>query len=365
MQRNERFVLAISPFAVGPEHVHSLIDDEFYFRYLLERGAEFLFHAPAHSCERLERTFPAHRHRLRILAASGEGMRALWQLSGAVTVVPSASVVFFGYSEKMVTAFLLRHALADFRLILVATNNFSAGRVRLYGGRLRAFLRLARSKLRRLVVHTDYELSLIERLDRPSRLRAMAKRHHLMLPAQASSFATDRPVIAFFGPSKTEKPIEPLAALIAADVDGRFQYRVYGVTEAQRQLVQAGAPPQASVVFHSGLLSNEAYANAVAAANIVLLTHNRDFEGKLSGNLCDCIAHQVPFLGSAIEPHLEYLRRFGEIGYALDMTSGSWVHEFLRLFTREDLLRRRELMATAAASFTRSAIYQDLDRCIA
>ena len=364
MQGDRRFVLAISPFGVGPEHVHSLLDDEFYFAYLVERGREFLFYAPKYSCARLEKTFPAQKHRLRILPMSCEGMRALWQLCGTMNVYPRASVVFLGYSEKMVTAFLVRHAFADFRLTLVATNNFSARRVRLHGFRLRAFLGLTRPKLERLVVHTDYELSLIERLDRAVRLRAISKRHHLMLPGKVSSLAIDSAAIAFFGPVKSEKPIEPLAALIAADVGGRFEYRVYGVTEAEGQLLESRAPPRVRVLIYSGRLSNEAYAEAVASASIVLLTHNRDFEGKLSGNLCDCIAHQVPFLGSTVEPHLEYLRRFGQIGYAVDMTNELWASDFLRSFTKEDLLRRRELLDSAAASFTRRAIYEDLDRCI-
>lgn len=368
MEGSNRFVLAISPFGVGPEHVHSLLDDEFFFGYLVERGKEFLFYAPGYSCGLLEQAFPAHRHRLRILPESGGGMWSLWQLSGAMNVLPDASVIFFGYSEKLVAALLMRHALADFRLTLVATNNFSARRVRLHGRLLRAFLRLTRPKLERLVVHTDYELSLIERLDRTSRLRAISKRHHLMLPVirgAAPSFATDKPVIAFFGPVKPEKPIEPLAALIAADVGGRFEYRVYGVTEAEGELLQSRASSQVRILVNPGRLSNDAYAGAVASADMVLLTHNRDFEGKLSGNLCDCVAHQIPFLGSAIEPHLEYLRRFGEVGYVVDMTNERWAADFLQSFSQENLLLRRERMASAAASFSRGAIYEDLDRCVA
>jgi hypothetical protein len=358
-------VLAFSQFGSGPQAVHSLLDDEFYFGYLVERGVNFVFHAPAHSCARLETLFPAHRQRLRVLRASGEGMLASWRLSGVIEIAPGASVVFFGYSERLVTFFLLRNAWADIRLTLVATNNFSARRVRLYGRRMRAFLRLSRRTLHRLVVHTEHELLLVESLDRTSRARAMSKRHHLMLPREVTRSAGDRPVIAFFGPPKPEKPVEPLAALIAADVGGRFEYRVYGVTETEGRLLSSGASPQARVVIHSGRLSNEAYAQAAAAADIVLLTHNADFEGKLSGNLCDCIAHQVPFLGSKIEPHLEYLRRFGQIGYAVDMTNESWAREFLQSFSGEDLLLRRERMADAAGTFTREAIFEDLDRCIA
>lgn len=365
MGGSRRFVLAISPFGIGPEHVHSLLDDEFYFGYLVERAGEFLFYAPRYSCDLLEKAFPTHRHRLRVLPEPGGGMWSLWLLAGAMDVSPAASVVFFGYSEKLVAAFLVRHALVNFRLTLVATNNFSARRVRLYGRQLQAFLGLARPKLQRLVVHTDYELSLIERLDRVSRLRAVSKRHHLMLPGKAGAPLTDSPVIAFFGPVKPEKPIDPLAALVTADVGGRFEYRVYGVTEAEGQLLKSRASPQAGVLIHSGWLSNEAYSAAVASANMVLLTHNRDFEGKLSGNLCDCIAHQVPFLGSTIEPHLEYLRRFGPIGYAVDMANELWANEFLRSFANSDLLLRRERMASATASFSREAIYEDLDRCIA
>jgi hypothetical protein len=237
--------------------------------------------------------------------------------------------------------------------------------VRLYGYQLRAFLRLSGRKLHRLIVHTDHELFLIETLDRAIRARAISKRHHLMLPGKVLRTAGDRPVVAFFGPLKPEKPIEPLAALIAADVVGRFEYRVYGVTEAQGRLLSSAAPPPARVVIHNGRLSNEAYPQAVAAADLVLLTHNRDFEGKLSGNLCDCIAHQVPFLGSNIEPHLEYLRRFGQIGYAVDMTNELWAHEFVQSFSSGDLLLRREQMAVAAGTFTREAIFDDLDRCIA
>src|SRR5688572_7254099 len=144
MQREGRFLVAISPFGTGAEHAHSLLDDEFFFDYLVTSGRDFESHAPKFSCDRLMNVFPAQQHRLRELSLADDGWSSLWRLAGSVKIPAAASVVFFGFSEKLVLAFVLRHALTNFRLSLVATNNFSARRVRLYGTRLRLFLRLIR-----------------------------------------------------------------------------------------------------------------------------------------------------------------------------------------------------------------------------
>jgi hypothetical protein len=361
-------LVAVSPYGMAPEYAHTLEDDAFYLRYLIERRSEFIFYAAEYSRKQLELLFPDHKARLRGLPRLSGNWQSAVSVARAVSVPRGARIVFFGYTEKLVMAFMAINVLAKYALILIATNNFSSRRQRRNKVQLRLFLWLARSRLAKLVVHTDYELQMVRSLSSRCASIASAKRHHLMIPvacADRPPFVNgQKPVVAFFGPVKPEKPLEPILELMREDHGSAFRYRMFGLGERDKLRIEAVCRGRLDVQIRDGHLSRDDYASAVAEADLIVLTHNRDFEGKLSGNLCDCVAKQVPFLGGSIEPHQEYVRRYGDVGYIVDLTAEGWAAGFLATFQVADLLRRKDRIRIASGSFSQDAIYSDLDKCL-
>lgn len=360
-------ISVVSQFGTGPEAGHTLDDDEFYFEYLVGRGRDFVFHAPRYALERLAQRFPEHSGRLRELPAMVGGWRSIVAAARSVDGPAADRVIFFGFTERLVLAYLAVRPWRRSPLTLVATNNFSARRARLFGGVLRTFLWLVRPRLRTLVVHTEFEREVVLRLYAPFRPQVMIKKHHLMIgqPGLATGRGSgERLSVSFFGPSKPEKPIEPMLELMRADRLNGLDFRLYGLGPDDRARVQAEFHGRSNVQVSTAMLPREDYVREFASCSLVLLTHTRDFEGKLSGNLCDSIAYGVPYIGDAIEPHLEYQRRYGPIGSLQRLTEPGWAERFLGEMQRAQLQQWRENLANAARDFTRASIWTSLDEVL-
>jgi hypothetical protein len=365
--RSGRVLVAVSPFASGPEAGHSVDDDEFYFNYLIDRNRAFVYYTPRYSAERLARLHPGFEDKIKVLPDPDARWRANLALACGVDIPDQCQLLFFGYSEKLVTAFFASKPLCGFRLTLVATNNFSARRVRLYGVLLRAFLLAVRPRLRRLIVHTDFERAVAERLGAPFRLPVVVKKHHLMISntqVRSRPASAGRPVIAFFGPGKAEKPIDPLLDLIRADTGARFDYRLYGLGPADVRKMRNVVDDYPHINITTEMLPRNTYLAEFSRASLVLLSHTREFEGKLSGNLCDCIANEVPFIGNRIEPYLEYEKRYGPLGFLEDMEDADWAKRFLRAVNENGLERCRRNLRVAASDFTLESVRASLDACL-
>lgn len=361
-------IVAVSPFGTGPVIDHTFDDDEFYFDYLIARGEQFTFHAPRFSAKRLIARRPAYAEHVVEMPDFEPSWRHCVNMVRNIKVVGGARVVFFGFTEKLVLAFVLARPFVRFTLTLVATNNFSSRRARSYGPMLRGFLWGVGPRVNRLVVHTEYERDLVQRLAWPARPDVRVKKHHLMLhhrPVPDFSALVARPTIAFFGPSKFEKPLAPALDLIQADVHRKYNYRLVGLAAADIAAIRAIFGSDPAIELQGGMLPRSEYLSVFAASSLVLLTHTRDFEGKLSGNLCDSIANAVPFLGNTIEPHFEYLRRFGRIGFVEDMASGrDWACKFLASVQLSDIVEAQEALRCAASEFSLASVSADLDAVI-
>jgi hypothetical protein len=355
-------IVAVSVHAAGADSGHTLVDDEVYFGFLVDAAVDFSFYTSAHSVHRIAVRYPKAKHRLKLLADPRNTLLHEFSRARSIDVPSGAYVLLLGFSEKFALALALANVFRRFQMTLVATNNFSVRRVRKFRGVLRLILLALQPWLKRIVVHSGYERTLVAGLVPTLADRVRVKKHHLMAPRRRPDpiAARDRPVVAFFGPVKHDKPITPLLALIKADRAGKLAYRVYNVDAlTHQQLVDACSERPQDLEVTDQPLADEAYEAAVAFASLLILTHDAEFEGKLSGNLCDSVALQVPFLSDRREPATEFVRKYGPIGYLFDFSDPNWPALFLAQFDAERHAACRLALTKMSAHFAIDSIAKD------
>jgi len=359
-------IVAISPFSDSEASGHSLQDDVFYFEHLLNLKKPFRFYAPPLSAQRLEARFPSTSDHIIVVEPYQPSGWGHLRFARQLKIEAGAKVIFFGYLERLVLVWYLMNLWRPFSLRLVATNNISAGRVDAYRAQLKFFFRVIRGKLKRIVLHTEHEVHLLASLNKGLRELAYVKKHHLMIPIRRTCTepAGEKITIAFFGPPKHDKPIEPFLHLIASDNTGRFHYTIYNQSEADMlaKMRLTRLPDHVSVI--EGWRGYEAHLDNCAASDIIFMSHTRAFEGKLSGNLCDCVALGVPYICTAMEPMLSLHQKYGELGYLSEFDQPRWAERLLGLIRWEDLLEKRSALKSMASDYSRDSILTDLNAAL-
>ena len=346
-------ITLISKFSTSELSGHALLDDERYFDFLIGARANFRLYTSGYSVDR-------------ILSKRPENHRYLSAIEDSSIDVESGSrVIFIGFSEPDVIAFLARNLMRRPRLILVATNNFSSERVKRRRLILKLFLRLVRPFLDRLVLHTAYERQLVEGLDPYVADKSFVKKHHLMTPYALTNEAPgEAPIVSYFGPEKRDKPIEPFLELIKADTERRFIYRIYNVTPAALKKRLPDLIDRTNVEVVEEWQSHASYLKSVKGSNLLFLTHNRAFEGKLSGNLCDCFALRIPYIARVMEPMTTYEAKYGPLGYLVDLEDASWAGRFLERYNDEAYVTMRRNLERLGEEHSTDAINSDLTACL-
>lgn len=355
-------IVAISPFSDSEKSGHSLLDDVFYFEYLMNSKEPFKFYAPLLSAQRLKARFPeAKNHILGVkpYRASGWGhVRFARQLR----VQAGSKVIFFGYSEYLVLTWYLINLFNPFSMWLIATNNIGAGRVDIYRMRMKFFFRAIRGKLKKIVLHTEYEVRLLDSLNEGLTEIVYVKKHHLMASIRQPLIHsnTRKIVISFFGPQRDDKPIEPFLHLISSDSTGYFEYRIYNVPEIDVlfKMALAKLPDHVSVI--EGWKSYEAHIENCLTSDIIFMAHTHVFEGKLSGNLCDCVALGIPYICAPIEPMLSLHKEYGALGYLSNFSQPGWPEQLIALISWDDLLEKQKALQRIASDYSIDSIKDDL-----
>lgn len=311
-------IILISKFSTSELSGHALVDDERYFDFLVSCGANFRLYTSRYSVDRILSKRTDQQRYLRAIQES------------SIDIESGSRVVFIGFSELDVVNFLAINILRRPRLVLIATNNFSSGRVKRLRWILKLFLRLVSPFLDRLVLHTLYEKRLVAELDRKVAVKSVVKKHHLMTPHHLASQILKTPkVVSFYGPEKHDKPIAPFIDLLRADTERRFVYRIYNVKFTELVDRLPDLPLRINVEVFEGWQSHESYVKSVKDSSLVFLTHSQAFEGKLSGNLCDCIALRVPYIARSMEPMISYQAQYGPLGHLVDFDDQSWTRRLL------------------------------------
>jgi hypothetical protein len=309
----------ISSFALHDGH--SVIDDDRYFSFMFAAKQDFVYYTSNYSYTRIIGKYPNAYQRIRSYELSKIGVNY------------ADRVVFVGFTEKGVVRFLLTNILRNPRIILIATNNFSAARIRKYSWQLRFFLWLVNPFLIRIVLHTDYEKQLLSAIAPLLTKKLLLKKHHLMTPRFDFVESSKKDlIVSYFGPIKFDKPIEPVIDLIRADTGKKFLYRLYSVSIGEIEKVLPDLSNFLNVEVIEKRKDERDYIQKFSESSLVFLTHSHEFEGKLSGNLCDCFSMRIPFISSAIEPVVFYQALYGDLGFIVDYRDTSWAFKFLNDF---------------------------------
>ncbi|NQV76689.1 MAG: hypothetical protein HQ491_11630 [Bacteroidetes bacterium] len=358
----------VSIFATCEEAGHSNADDLFFYGLIKNRIGLFDFFTAAYSKRQIETKYHLVDDNIYPISVENLGVGPTIKAIRSISVKANATVVFLGYSEKFVVLFVLINLFKKYHLVLVATNNISTGRVLTYRTKIKIFFILISFRLKKLLVHTNREKQLIKSVSEGIYLKTEVKKHHMMIPAEegepmdlTSGYA--KPIISFFGPDKPDKPLQPLLDLIAADVESLFEYRLYNVDELVLR-AEFDIPAYANIKISSERLSSERYTAAFKHTTLIFMSHNRSFDGKLSGNFCDCVAYCKPFISMDIEPIISYFSEYGAIGYAYDFSDPCWMASFLKGSSMSDLSKFRQNLVKMRSDHEQHIVEEDNARAL-
>lgn len=366
LQSLSQKTIAISPFSGDKNAGHPLVDDQFYFSYLLSRGVDFEYYAAEQSAALLRNKFPEEMDRIRVVSPYEQQGLGHYKFGCQIKVQSRSRVIFFGYLEHLVFVWYLQNLFKPFSLYLVSSNNISSRRVCLYPWRFRLFFALIWPRFKKLVLDTHTQLDLVRKVFPGLDRRCFVRKHHLMSPIYELPVPAvgDRIVISYFGPEKTEKPLAPLADLIQSVAPEKCVVRVYNVGKERMRQMFEGVDLPGHVQVSEAWMSRQEYIDAYIASDLVLLTHTREFEGKLSGNLCDCVAFGTPFISRPLSPVPDLLNQYGDIGYVCAYETAGWADQLSRQLDRPTVLAMKVNIRKMAQSFTHQAVRSSLDKAL-
>jgi hypothetical protein len=359
-------LVAVSPFAKSATSGHPLIDDRFYFSYLKKTGEDFIYYTSSYSANQISTLYPGAERNLRVVRPYEERNLGHILFARQIEIPENSKVVFFLYTEILVFCFLFLNYHKSFSIVLVSSNNISERRVRLYPIRLWIFFRVLKRRLVRLVLDSEFQVKLVAKISRQAARKCYVRKNHLACrPSNAISRAEGRKIsISFFGPEKEEKPIAPLIELIRADTGGEIVYKIYNVAEDTiRGYFHPEKIPE-NVVIERGWLDYKDYLRRFSESSLVLLTHTQSFNGKLSGNLCDCAALGVPYISLPLEPVVSWAAKHGPLGFLCDFSQPGWAQGLLREINPVTIAACEENLRSLSAEYTVEEVSKSLGEAL-
>lgn len=356
-------IVAISPFASSESAGHPIVDDQFYFSYLIDRKWDFIYYTSEASARNIRKNHSRADQYLRIVEPYQPSGFGHFNFARQLKVPSGSKVIFFLYTESLVLTWLILNIFKPFSLFLVSSNNFSARRVRLYPLRFRIFFWAVGARLQGIVLDASYQVQLIRGLSERIAKRCILRKNHLMCPQRfvKKSKSGTRISIAYFGPDKPEKPLSTFIELINCDYNNHFDFYIYNVRkDLVLNYLKLNRLPR-NVFVYSNWQNHSEYLENYAKADLVMLTHTRDFEGKLSGNLCDCVALSVPYIALSMEPVKSLHDQYGGLGYLCDFDSPSWAAELLAKIDHFSLSIMRENIEKMGEDYSVDMVRNSLD----
>ena len=244
-------------------------------------------------------------------------------------------VVFTVFDEISTLLFMIVHRRK--RVHLIFHNNLSLERKlrepKLYPMLMRAVVKRATS----LMLCSEHQVSLLKEIYPDVQdSKIVHKPHHMIGYSRARLPLSDRSNrLLYLGPVSVRKPVEPVIDLIKADIDDKFRdvmKNMVGITDEQRQFLEG----HSSVDISTKFLYDDEFYEAIGSAALLISTHNRLFEGKLSGPISDAIASGTPVIASRMSPHDEMFDEFGDMGYLVDYDDRGWIERILSADYKSD-----------------------------
>ncbi|MDT0582691.1 hypothetical protein [Brumicola blandensis] len=302
-------ILLISPFSGDEKAGHPNIDDQFFIQFLEKNRIKSRYITSKHvrDCFAKNQTTQIKFEDNAELNPNSflSCLKYLLSLNKKI----ENDIYFCGFSEKLLLAAYLVYFFKESTFTLIATNNFGKRRVKKYGTLLSLFYKICRRKVKLIVTHSTFEKSLVEK---KFKLPAIIKRHHLCIPRSSLSPNRNDSVITslnvgFMGPDKLEKPVGDFLGLILAD---KKMTHNYFIVNCKTSDIPNEILSRKNVVVINKWLTPKEYDELYSSFSFAFMGHDENFEGKLSGNLCDSFALAVPWISKKIEPYIELSELF-------------------------------------------------------
>ena len=364
-ERLSKKVVILSPLSRDHTSAHLIEDDNFWVSYFAKKKVKFRVVTSEYSKGQLLKNREINPKRVSSFSESRffkkySRLSLIWKL--LQTNIKDSLVVIQGFEEISILCFLLSNLGRNNQYVLVSTNNISKGRFHRHGMILRLILRAIFGLVDVVFCHTECEIKIIKECIQKNVNKFHIKKYHLAVAKQGGAAnLNSRLIISFFGPVKHDKPLQPFLSLIHADQSELFVYVLYkpGVLNKEDE---AYLKSKKNVQIYEGWLTRDDFQMAMHNSYYVFLSHNEEYEGKLSGNLCDCLAYSVPFIAQNMSPANELTDSYGNMGFITDFSDPKWMEYFLS----SDPIGKRNLYLGAYKKFHQSYTYDtivnELDR---
>lgn len=321
-------VLLVDPLA---EDLYHLIDDDMYLAECLQPlSNNFLVMTSPASIANIKHKLDIPVRKIPFQGFFRRFVRL--RLFLVVCTLPHSNfnnVVFQSFEEVSTLLFMLLNPRR--RVHLIVTNNLRPDRLKRHPALGRFFLRAIFNRATSVLVHCQYEVErirqLLPQID-PAKIY-IKPFHQMAFPRIQRSFQEKSRTILFVGPECEHKKVAPVIELIKKDKDNRFRYVFCSMKDRLDQENLRFLKEKVNVEILFGYLDPDEYYRLFSEATFVILTHDDNFEGTLSGVFCDAIASGTAVIARDMAPHNEFFNRFGEMGFLVDYTNPEWYRNLL------------------------------------
>lgn len=356
--------------AAGLESGHLILDDTYWVSVFKEHLQYFF--SSNYSCKVQINKYPQYSNKIKVIPEYILVKKFSYKLNNifrcvTVPVPRNSKILIQGFEEFSILFFIIRAKLKGNNVFLILTNNISNYRINSKRFFLRFLLKIIFSLSDKIIYHTNYEKKLIDKyiLKFDEKKFIFIKYHLLTTDPNSDKYKIDyssTKKISFFGPIKVDKPIEPFLDLIKSDKECKFSYRIYNPGKQHIESITKTLTNFNNIEIFDELLSFENYDRAVEECAIIFLSHNDKYEGKLSGNICDCISKRKPFISNNISPVNEFVKEFGIVGFIHDFQMDkNWATKFLNSIDERTYYNVLENLKNLQLNFTSDKLLKDLE----
>jgi glycosyltransferase involved in cell wall biosynthesis len=326
--RNKHRVLLIDPTA--SDRGHHLEDDLFLTECIAPLTSDFEIVTSPVSVANLTRKLHVKAREIKAFNA-----RALFPRLRLLRVMLSlrcsrfGQIVFQSFEEISTLLFMLLHSRK--RVHLIVTNNLRPDRVKRHPILGPLLLRAVFQRAATVVVGCQYSVDNVKAIAPdidPGKILVLAY-HKIGQDRVRLSSHEKKPVILFVGPERAHKQVKPVIDLIKKDRERRYRYVFCSMDDAISEQDRSFLQAQENVELGFGYMADEKYYRLYSEAMLILMTHDTDFEGTLSGVFCDAVASGTPVIARDMAPHSEFFERFGPMGFLVDYADPGWCRDFL------------------------------------
>jgi len=321
-------VLFVDPFSTKGCH---LFDDDFFLTECIKPlTQEYLAATPPESAANLRRRLQVNTWDIPPVDPKARSDRPrLFRLVLSLSAVPFQDIIFQSFEEVSVLLFMLRNPFK--RVHLIVTNNLRPDRLKRNPVLGRFFLRAVFQRAASVIVHSQHEVEKVREITpRINPDRIFIKPFH-QISASRLRIPLDqkRRMVLFLGPESPHKRVAPIVDLIKMDHGRQYQYLFFAMNGNTAAETEAFLQSRENVELRFGYIPADEYYRLFSEAALILMTHDKDYEGTLSGAFCDAIASGTPVVAQDMAPHNEFFAAFGPMGFLVDYADPDWFEPLL------------------------------------